>query len=99
MLVIFTFVVGTLDWSSEPVQLGEGDKLKIYTFFIFFWILKYGEGPNHVREDKKLKFIHGNPPVHGVWKFSDPPVGPMENAKNPKSESFIDYGQNVFYQA
>ena len=32
-------------------------------------------------ETKKLKLIYGNPPVHGVWRFSDPPVGPMENAK------------------
>ena len=22
---------------------------------MFFWILKYGEGPNHVREDKKIE--------------------------------------------
>ena len=36
------------------------------------------------------------PPVHGVWRFSDPLVGPMENAKNQKSEFFFDYGQNVF---
>mgnify|MGYP005717244185 CR=1 FL=1 len=48
---------------------------------------------------KKLKIFHGNPSVHGVWRFSDPPVGPMENAKNQKSEFFFDYGQNVFYQA
>ena len=36
--------------------------------------------------------------VHGVWRFSDPPVhvGHMENAKNQKSEFFFDYGQNVF---
>ena len=33
-------------------------------------------------ETKQLKLIYGNPPVHGVWRFSDPPVGPMENAKN-----------------
>ena len=40
-------------------------------------------------ETKKLKLIYGNPPaVHGVGRFSDPPVGPTENAKN--------YGQNVF---
>ena len=34
---------------------GEGDKLKIFTFYIIFWILKYGEGPNHVREDKHIE--------------------------------------------
>ena len=38
---------------------------------------------------KKLKLINGNPLVHGVWRFSDPPVGPMENAKNQKSELFF----------
>ena len=37
------------------------------------------------------------PPVHGVWRFSDPPVGPMDNAKNQKCEFFFDYGQNVFW--
>ena len=31
-----------------------------------------------------------------VGRFSDPPVGPMENAKSQKSEFFFDYGQNVF---
>ena len=45
---------------------------------------------------KQMKLIYGNPPVHGVWRFSDPPVGPMEDAKNKKSEFFFDYGQNVF---
>ena len=49
-----------------------------------------------LEEINKLKLIYGNPPVHGVWRFSDPPVGPMENAKNSKSEFFFDYGQNVF---
>ena len=47
-------------------------------------------------EKKKLKLIYGNPPTHGVWRFSDPPVGPMENAKNKISKFFFDYGQNVF---
>ena len=49
---------------------------------------------NHIREDKKLKLIHGNPPVHGFWKFSDPPVGPMENAQKVKNlDSFLTMGK------
>ena len=40
---------------------------------------------------KKIKLIYGNPPppVHGVWKFSDPPVGPMEKAKIKNLNSFL----------
>ena len=37
------------------IIVGEGDKLKIFTFYFFFWILQYREGPNHVREDKKIE--------------------------------------------
>ena len=45
---------------------------------------------------QKLKLIYGNPPVHGVRRLSDPPLGSMENARNQKSEFCFDYGQNVF---
>ena len=38
---------------------------------------------------KKLQLIYGNPSVHGVWRFSDPPVGSMENATNQKSDFFF----------
>ena len=45
---------------------------------------------------EKLKLIDGKPPEHGVKRYSDLPVGPMENAQNQKSEFAFDYGQNVF---
>ena len=41
---------------GKLLKVGEGDKLKIFTFFFFFfWILKYGKGPNYVKEDQKKK--------------------------------------------
>ena len=83
-------------------SLGEGDELKFFTLYkISFWVFKE-EGQNHVRKVKTIEIDNGNPPalVHGVWKFSDPPVGPlMENAKNQKLEFFSDYGHRLtFFQ-
>ena len=39
---------------GKLLKVGEGDKLKMFTFY-FFLDLKYGEGPNHVREDQKIE--------------------------------------------
>ena len=34
-------------------------------FDVIFWVLKYGEDQNRVREDKKVvKLIHGNPCIY-----------------------------------
>ena len=40
----------------------------------------------------KLKSVSGDPPVHRVLSFTDPPpFRPMEKAKNQKFEFYFDY--------
>ena len=76
----------------------EEDKLEIFTFCIFMDLKIWRRSKPCQRRQKKneIKSIHGNPPVHRVWRFSDPRVGPMENAKNQELELSFDYGQSVF---
>ena len=76
----------TLTFAGLMLVLGEGDKSKIFTFY-FFLDLKIWRRPKPCQRRQKIEID---------LRFSDPPVGPMENAKNKKSEFFFDYGQNVF---
>ena len=45
---------------------------------------------------KKKNQLVVTPTVHKVWSYTNPPTQPMENAENPKSEFYFDYGINVF---
>ena len=51
-IIVWLRPVGPIASSDERYIYHNSDKLK-FSLFIFFWILKYGEGPNHVREDEK----------------------------------------------
>ena len=78
-------------------------KLKLFNYLflliIFFLDLKiWRRSKPCQRRPKNWNWSMVTPSAWGL-KVSDPPVGPMENAKNNnKPEFFFDYGQNVFQQ-
>ena len=44
---------------------------------------------------KTLKSVSVDPPVRRVWSLTDSPIGPMENANNPKFEFYFDYSKHI----
>ena len=85
-------------FANVSLLVGGGDKLKIPTSYILLHLKIWRRSILCQVRWGKMKSISGDPcrPKWGLINFIDLPIGPMENAKNPKFEFYFDCSKNVF---